>query len=71
MLLIVARTFDKKIFENESVFPAIERSGAIDATHFRVNRRDGFYLHQRVLCCAMGAVERICAQFFCHGAGPN
>jgi len=26
MLVIVAPTFDKKIFENESVFPAIERS---------------------------------------------
>jgi len=29
MLLIVARTFDKKTFENESVFPAIERSAAL------------------------------------------
>jgi len=38
-LLIVARAFDKKIFENESVFPAVERSAAADATHFRVNGR--------------------------------
>jgi hypothetical protein len=39
VLLIVARAFDKKIFENESVFPAVERSAAADATHFRVNGR--------------------------------
>jgi hypothetical protein len=38
VLLIVARAFDKKIFENESVFPAIERPAATEATHFRVNR---------------------------------
>jgi len=59
VLLIVARSFDKKIFENESVFPAFERSAATDATHFRVNRRYSFDLHQRVLCRAMGAMERI------------
>jgi len=40
--LIVARAFDKKIFENESVFPAVERSAAADATHFRVNGCQGF-----------------------------
>jgi hypothetical protein len=38
-LLIVARAFDKKIFENESVFPAVEWSAAADTTHFRVNGR--------------------------------
>jgi hypothetical protein len=59
VLLIVARAFDKKIFENESVFPPIERSAAADATHCRVNRRWGFDLHQRVLCRAMRAVEGI------------
>jgi hypothetical protein len=37
--LIVTWPFDKKIFENESVFPAIERSAAADAAHFRVNWR--------------------------------
>jgi hypothetical protein len=61
VLLNVAWTFDKKIFENESVFPPIERSAAADATHCRVNRRWGFDLHQRVLGRAMRAVERICA----------
>jgi hypothetical protein len=60
VLLIVARAFDKKIFENESVFPAVERSAAADATHCRVDRRWGFDLHQRALCRAMRAVERIC-----------
>jgi hypothetical protein len=39
VLLIVARAFNKKIFENESVFPAVERPAATDATHCRVNRR--------------------------------
>jgi hypothetical protein len=39
VLLTVAWAFDKKIFENESVFPAVERSAATDATHRRVNRR--------------------------------
>jgi len=39
VLPIVARAFDKKIFENERVFPAVERSTAADATHFRINRR--------------------------------
>jgi hypothetical protein len=38
-LPIVAGAFDKKIFENESVFPAVERSAAADATHLGVNRR--------------------------------
>jgi len=57
VLLIVARPFDKEIFENESVFPA-KRSAAADAAYFRVNRRYGLNLHQRVLCRAMGAVER-------------
>ena len=61
VLLIVARPFDKKIFENESVFPAIERSAATDATHFRVNRRQGFDLHQCVFGRTMRAVERACA----------
>jgi hypothetical protein len=60
VLLTVAWAFDKKIFENESVFPAVERSAATDATHRRVNRRWGFNFHQRVLCRAMRAVERIC-----------
>ena len=58
-VLILAWAFDKKIFENESVFPAVERSAATDATHCRVNRRWGFDLHQRVLGRAMRAVERI------------
>jgi hypothetical protein len=58
VLLIMARPFDKKIFENENVFPSIKRSAAADAAHFRVNRRYGLNLHQRVLCRAMGAVER-------------
>jgi hypothetical protein len=58
VLSIMAWPFDKKIFENESVFPAIERSAAADAAHFRVNRRYGLNLHQRVLCRAMRAVER-------------
>ena len=57
--LILAWALDKKIFENESVFPAVERSAATDATHCRVNRRWGFDLHQRVLGRAMRAVERI------------
>jgi hypothetical protein len=60
VLLILAWAFDQKIFENESVFPAVERSAAADATHCRVNRRWGFDLHQRVLGRAMRAVERIC-----------
>jgi hypothetical protein len=60
VLLVMAWAFDKKIFENESVFPAVERSAATDATHRRVNGRWGFNLHQRVLCRAMRAVERIC-----------
>jgi hypothetical protein len=38
MLLIAVGAFDEKIFENESVFPAIERSAAAYATDFRVNR---------------------------------
>jgi hypothetical protein len=39
VLPIVTRAFDQKIFENESVFPAVERSAATDATHLRVNGR--------------------------------
>jgi hypothetical protein len=39
LLLIVARAFNKKVFENESIFPAVERPAATDATHRRVNRR--------------------------------
>jgi len=31
VLLILAWAFDKKIFENESVFPAVERSTATSA----------------------------------------
>jgi hypothetical protein len=45
VLLTVAWVFDKKIFENESVFPAVERSAATDATHRCVNRRWGFDFH--------------------------
>jgi hypothetical protein len=58
VLLIMARALDKKIFENESVFPTVEGAAAANATHFRVNRRWGFDLHQRVFCRAMRAVER-------------
>jgi hypothetical protein len=61
VLLAVAWAFDKKIFENESVFPAVELSTATDAADCCVNRRWGFNLHQRVLCRTMGAVERISA----------
>ncbi len=71
VLLIVRRAFDQKIFENEGVFPAIERSAAADATDFRVNRGYGFNFHQRVFCRAMRAVVRICVKFFCHGAELN
>ena len=39
VLLLVAWAFDKKVFENESVFPAVERSAATDAPHCRLNRR--------------------------------
>jgi hypothetical protein len=67
---IMRSAVDKKVFEDEIVFPAVERSAATEATHFRVNRRYSFNLHQRVLCRAMRAVERICAQFFCHGGNP-
>ena len=45
VLRIVAGAFDQKIFENESVFPAVERSAATDATHCGVSRRWGFDLH--------------------------
>jgi hypothetical protein len=57
VLLIAPRALDNEIFENESVFPAVERSAATDATHFRINRRYGLDLHQRILCRAVGAVE--------------
>jgi hypothetical protein len=59
VLLIAPPALYKEIFENESVFPTIERSAATDATHFRINRRWRFDLHQRVLCSAVGAVEGI------------
>jgi hypothetical protein len=39
VLLIVARAFDKKVFENESIFPTIERSAAADAAHCLVDQR--------------------------------
>ena len=45
VLLILVWAFDKKIFENESVFPAVEQSATTDATHCGVNRRWGFDLH--------------------------
>jgi hypothetical protein len=55
----------------KSVFPAVERAAATDATHRRVNRRWGFNLHQRVLCRAMRAVERICSNFSVMEREPN
>jgi hypothetical protein len=42
---MVAGAFDKKIFENEGVLPAIERAAATEATHLRIHGRERFDLH--------------------------